>query len=155
MQIDLYLCLWTTYFENRYSNCTTVDRKIWEFFWKKTLWKKTLDTLIWNPVFLKRNPCSKYQLLIFLYPGLLSRFLSRTKLKFKPFSLQQLTHWMIHFIDESSKSIPRKWSDKVDFRLVDGRKFRFEKNFRKRKNECPRSKESQTRSRRPFRFGSK
>ena len=41
IQIDLHLCLWTTYFENRYSNFTTVDRKIWKFFEKKTV-----DTLI-------------------------------------------------------------------------------------------------------------
>jgi len=53
-----------------------------------------------------------------------------------------MTHRMIHSMDDSSKSISRKCVDKVDFRSIDERKFRFEKNSEREKMSAPEAKKA-------------
>ena len=43
---------------------------------------------------------------------------------------------------DSSKSICRKCGDKIDFRSIDGRKFRFEKNSQREKMSAPEAKKA-------------
>ena len=45
-------------------------------------------------------------------------------------------------MDDSSTSISRKCGDKVDFRSIDERKFRFEKNSEREKMSAPEAKKA-------------